>query len=148
MLTMLENISRFEDCYQILKKRKNKKITSFTTILLIILIIILIYIFFYPFSKTKTYYATMVNKEGENYVIIKSNNIEEFLYHRNVILQVDDEEVNYEIVDIINNINYYDVILKLQLNIEPRIIKLKIILPEKTLFERFKEVIYGKNFKK
>ena len=145
---MLEDISRFDDCYQILKKKKNNKITSFATILIIILIILLIYFFFYSYRKTKTYYATVINEKGENYVIIKSNNIEELIYHRNAILQVDDKVVNYEIVDIINNTNYYDIILKLQLNIEPRIIKLKIILPEKTLFERFKEVIYEKNFKR
>ena len=145
---MLEDISRFEDSYQILKKKKNKKITNFITILVVVLIVFLSYFFFYPYSKTKTYYANMINEEGENYVIIKTNNIEELTYHKNVILKVNEEVVNYEIVDIINNIDYYNVILKLQLNIEPRIIKLKIILPEKTLFERFKEEIYGKNFKK
>ena len=145
---MLEDISRFEDSYQILKKKKNKNITSFITILIVILIVFLIYFFFYPYSKTKTYYANMINEEGDNYVIIKTNNIEELLYHKDVILKVDDNVVNYEIVDIINNIDYYNIILKLQLNIEPRLIKLKIILPEKTLFERFKEEIYGKNFKK
>ena len=65
--------------------------------------------------------------------------MDEFKFSKIHHLKVDEKLVNYEIVDIINNVEYNEVILKLQLNYEPRILKLKFILNKKTLFEKMKE---------
>lgn len=146
---MLEDINKFEDSYQVLKSKKTSKIINFTTILLILILLFIVYFIFYPLKNVKEYYGTIYNEKGVSYVVFKTNYIDEFIYNKNLrtILKINDKEVNYEIVDIINNINYYDVILKLQLNYEPRLIKLLFILKEKTLYEKMKEaLIYGKNF--
>ncbi len=146
---MLEDINKFEDSYQVLKNKKTSKIINFTTILLILILLFIVYFIFYPLKNIKEYYGTIYNEKGVSYVVFKTNYIDEFIYNKNLrtILKINDKEVNYEIVDIINNINYYDVILKLQLNYEPRLIKLLFILKEKTLYEKMKEaLIYGKNF--
>ena len=137
---MLEDINRFDDCYQIIKNKKTSKIISFITILLIIIIIFLVYFFCYKFKITKSYYGSIIRKE-ENYVYCKILSNHEFVYFKNnkTILVINNDEVNYEIVDIINNEEYNEVILKLQLNYEPRILKLKFILNKKTLFEKMKE---------
>jgi len=146
---MLEDINKFEDSYQVLKSKKTSKIINFTTILLILILLFIVYFIFYPLKNVKEYYGTIYNEKGVSYVVFKTNYIDKFIYNKNLrtILKINDKEVNYEIVDIINNINYYDVILKLQLNYEPRLIKLLFILKEKTLYEKMKEaLIYGKNF--
>ena len=85
----------------------------------------------------------------EDYIYVRILSSNEYIYLSDeTILVIDNREVNYEIVDIINNIEYNEIILKLQLNYEPRILKLTFILKEKTLFEKMKEaLIYGKNFK-
>lgn len=145
---MLENINRFDDCYEIIKRKKTSKIISFITILLIIIFIFLLYFFNYKLKQTKTYYGTIIMKE-EDYIYVRILSSNEYIYLSDeTILVIDNREVNYEIVDIINNIEYNEIILKLQLNYEPRILKLTFILKEKTLFEKTKEaLIYGKNFK-
>ena len=145
---MLEDINRFDDCYEIIKRKKNNKVISFITILLITLFIFLLYFFTYGLKQTKTYYGTIIMKE-KDYVYVKIISSTEYVYFNDkTILVIDDKEVNYEIVDVINNMEYNEIILKLQLNYEPRILKLTFILNEKTLFEKMKEaLIYGKNFK-
>lgn len=138
---MLENINRFDDCYEIIKRKKNSKIISFVIILVVVLIIFLMYFFLYPYNKIKTYYASVIKVDDDIYVSIKVSNAN-YLYDKSSILKIDNKIVDYEIVDIINNYDYNDIILKLQLNLEPKIIKLKFILPKKTLFERLKEDLY------
>lgn len=147
---MLESINRFDDCYQIIKQKKNSKIVSFITILIIIIYVFLMYFFFYPIKQTTTYYGTILEEEGETYVNVKIPYDDQSLYTKKHIhaLIIDDKLVNYEIVDIINNIDYYEVILKLQLNLESSLIKLTFILNEKTLFEKMKEALKnGNDFK-
>lgn len=136
---MLETIDRFEDCYQIKKRKKSSRIVSFSTILILLIIIFLLYFLYYPFEVSKTYYGSTFTEGGETYVIIKTSNMDEFKFSKIHHLKVDEKLVNYEIVDIINNVEYNEVILKLQLNYEPRILKLKFILNKKTLFEKMKE---------
>ena len=141
---MLEDINRFEDSYQIIKNKKNSKIVSFTTILLVILIIFMIYFFFYPIKQSKTYYGTIISKGEESYVVFKTFYISKSILDEKIskILVIDNKEVNYEIVDIINNEEYNEVILKLQLKLEPRLTKLTFLFNDKTLFEKMKEDLY------
>jgi len=136
---MLENIDRFEDCYQIKKRKKSSRIVSFSTILILLIIIFLLYFLYYPLEVSKTYYGSTFTEGGETYVVFKTYNMDEFNFSKIHYLKVDEKLVNYEIVDVINNDEYNEVILKLQLNYEPRILKLKFILNEKTLFEKMKE---------
>ena len=138
---MLESINRFDDCYEVIKRKKNSKIISFIVILIVVLIIFLMYFFLYPYNKIKTYYGSVIKIDDSIYVSIKVSNVN-YLYDKSTILKIDNKIVNYEIVDVINNYDYNDIILKLQLNLEPKIIKLKFILPKKTLFERLKEDLY------
>ena len=145
---MLETIDRFEDCYQIKKRKKISKIISFSTILILIIIISFLYFLYYPFEEIKTYYGTIITEGGETYVLIKTSNLDELESYKIHYLKIDDKVVDYEIVDVLNNDDYKEIILKLQLKHEPGIIKLKFILNEKTLFEKMKEDLkYGKNFK-
>ena len=145
---MLETINRFDDTYQIIKNKKNSKIISFTTILFILIIIFMIYFFFYPIKQTETYYGTIFKQKGDMYVVFKTSYLSEYLFNKKIypILEIDNRVVNYEIVDIINNKDYNEIILKLQLNYEPRIIKLTFLLKEKTLFEKLKEDFRWKEF--
>ena len=137
---MLDNISRFEDTYQILKNKKTTKIIKYTTVIFILFFIFTIYFFLYPISNVITYYGTIIYEKGETYVVFKTIDLDEILYSENIqSVLIDDKNIKYEIVDIINNKDYYKVYLKLQLKLEPRIIKLKFILKPKTLFERVKE---------
>ena len=136
---MLESIERFDDCYYIYKNKKTHNIINFITIMFITILIILIYFFFYPFDNIKTYYSTIINEEGVSYVSIKTLSTSTFINSKDTYLDIDGQIVDYEIVDIIDYIGYNEVILKLQLNLEPRILKLKFILKPKTLFERVKE---------
>ncbi len=140
---MLENIDKFDDCYQVVKNKKTSKIISFTTILLILLFIFLVYFFFYPIKTVKEYYGTVINEGGVSYVIFKTNYLDKFICTKTdrIILKIDNQVVNYEIVDIISNLDYDEVTIKLQLNYEPRLIKLLFILNEETLFEKTKEAL-------
>ena len=141
---MLEDINQFEDTYQVLKNKKNSKIISFTTIILSLLIIFMIYFFFYPIKQSKTYYGTIINKGGVSYLVFKTSYISKSILNKEISknLIIDNQEVNYEIVDIINNEEYKEVILKLQLNFEPRLTKLTFLFSDKTLFEKMKEELY------
>lgn len=134
---MLESIDIYENSYEIFKRERINKIQSYIIILIVMILIFCYYFFCFSYRKELDYYLKIITNENENYVEINLPN--KYIYFlEGADIFINDKAVKYEIVNVNNVDNNYKILLKLQLKLEPTIIKLKIILTSKTLFERFK----------
>lgn len=144
-------IDYFNNSYNILNGKSNSSIISFIILLIILFFICIYVIIFYKFYEYETCFG-IVKKIDDYKVIIY---LKEFNKLSDYEIYLDDLKIDFKISSIspdyyiINNENYYEIVLDVNLEdkykIENNILNLTIRKNKITYFEKIKKgVIYGK----